>query len=185
MVVAPNALRGEQDPGLPYNPGSDSLNPALPVESGSDTVAYSFTSTWLLAAGMRRAWAEIERLLHSAEPIPWWPAVGARSTDSTIAMAVRSAFGYRLQVQAEQIVVKDRSLHFALTGDLVGEGSIHLVGPEFAPRLVIFMDVETMPRWMNRTARWLRPAFEAGHHLVMWQGRRRFNRWLRTSAGTA
>lgn len=186
MVVAPNALKGEeQDPGRSYNPGSSPLNPASTVEPGSDTVPYSFTSTWRTAVGARRLWTEIERLLASPEPIPWWPAVGARADSAGISMAVRSVFGYRLQVQAERIEVRNRSLHFALAGDLVGEGSVHLVGPEAEPRLVIFMDVATMPPWMNRTARWLRPAFVAGHHLVMWQGRRRLNRWLAASVARA
>lgn len=185
MVVAPDPLTGAQDPGRSYNPGSDSLNPAANREVGSDTVAYSFTSTWRLDAGARRVWAEIERLLRSANPIPWWPAVGAHAANGRITMAVRSVLGYRLQVHAHDIVVRNRSLHFGLAGDLVGEGSVHLVGPEFAPQLLIHMDVVTMPRWMNRTARWLRPAFVGGHHIVMWQGRRRFNRWLTTSEARA
>ncbi|MFI5428413.1 hypothetical protein [Aeromicrobium sp. UC242_57] len=112
----------------------------------------------------------------------WWPAVRVTGYDGD-RMTVRatSAFGYGLTFSLTDLTTSrpDR-LTFAAEGDLRGEGIVTF--RESAPgtcEMEIDWRVATDRRWMRATGWFLRPVFVAGHALIMRQGERHLNAWLR------
>lgn len=149
------------------------MKPGEAADRGSDTVRYRFASTWPLVLDGATAWGRIAVSLRSGDPIPWWRSLRATGGLDGVRMTVRSVLGYRIRVVADQIVESEHRLDFRLSGDVSGRGSVVGDGP-----LVVWMEVRLVPRWMNLLEPAMSPAFRAAHRVVMWRGRRRFNRWL-------
>lgn len=150
---------------------------------------YAFVSRWPVALSRERLWDVVEDLLASDNPLVWWPSVQVSDYDgSAMRVRVRSALGYAVTfTMADLATRRPDSLRFTASGDLQGSGNVSFV-PDGPAACVVVIDwrVTTRRRWMRRTAWVLRPAFVAGHHLVMRQGRRHLVAWLvqRGSRGT-
>lgn len=142
--------------------------------------AYSFVSQWRLAVPPHRAWDELVRALQPGAGPSWWPGFtvpmpprDVRVGERAIA-AVRSPFGYRLQMLLEITEVDPgRAIAAHSDGDLRGSGRVEVRGAGDEASLIEFSwEVETRRAWMNATVLLLRPVFEYAHARVMRRGER-------------
>jgi uncharacterized protein YndB with AHSA1/START domain len=157
--------------------------------------AYNFTTIWRFRQPIQRVWAAI----NAAEDYPrWWPdilyyecdtpenprGVGARGT-----RAVRGFLPYSLRYST--IITKTeepRELAYDAMGDLEGDGRFVLA--EVADgngssgingrvtEVMIYWNVDTKGRWLNRLAPLLKWLFAANHNYVMRHGERGLAKWL-------
>jgi hypothetical protein len=140
--------------------------------------AYAFESRWDVPAPPDRCWPLLEQAL---QPGPsWWPGVTVPDPPDRIepgallTFRVRSRLGYVLRMRLRITDVR-RGVRIAAasTGDLDGQGSVEVAPGEAGRTLItIRWHVVTRRRWMNATARVLRPVFEAAHASVMRDGER-------------
>lgn len=157
--------------------------------------AYNFTTIWRFRQPIQRVWDAI----NAAEDYPqWWPdilyyecdtpenprGVGARGT-----RAVRGFLPYSLRYST--IITKTdapRELEYDAMGDLEGKGRFVLAevadgnGSSAAngrvTEVVIYWNVDTKGRWLNRLAPLLKWLFAANHNYVMRRGERGLAKWL-------
>ena len=144
---------------------------------------YTFVTTWRLDAPREAVWDEIEAGLAADDPVPWWGAVTATAVGEVSGgydLRARSAFGYRLDFRARDLVVeRPDALRFRSVGDLEGTGDLWFADtPGGGTTLTITWDVVATRPWMVRAEPVLRPVFVVAHGLVMASGERRLNRWL-------
>jgi hypothetical protein len=138
--------------------------------------AYAFESRWDVPAPPERCWLMLERALRPEGS--WWPGVSvpdppARlSPGEPLTFRVRSPVGYVLRMRLRLTEVQPGiRIAAASTGDLDGTGSIEVARTTTdGSRVTIRWEVRTRRRWMNVTARVLRPVFVAAHDRVMRTG---------------
>ena len=120
----------------------------------------------------------LERALRPGRSL--WPGVSVPDPPERIepgallTFRVRSRLGYVLRMRLRITDVQSGiRIAAASTGDLEGHGSIELQPEGPSDTLItIRWQVATRRPWMNRTARVLRPVFEAAHARVMRDGER-------------
>lgn len=146
---------------------------------------YVLVSRWTVARSRESLWDELEALLATSDPLPWWPAVQVTSYDGDdLELRAASGFGYAVRFRLSNLQVhRPDRLTFTSEGDLHGRGEVTFV-PLAADRAAMDIDwqVATQKRWMRRTAWLLRPIFVAGHHVVMRSGEKHLNHWLDSRA---
>jgi len=151
---------------------------------------YSFVTVWRFRQPLQTVWNAI----NAAEDYPrWWPnilyykcltpenprGVGARGERS-----VRGLLPYSLRY-ATTITKSEapRDLRYNAEGDLAGHGRFELrqiaAGPlAGGTEVLIYWDVATQGRWLNRLAPLLKWLFAANHNHVMRRGQRGLTKWL-------
>ncbi|MEV7396427.1 hypothetical protein [Aeromicrobium sp. NPDC092404] len=143
---------------------------------------YVLVSRWQVERSRDALWDVLEALLATPDPLPWWPSVQVTAYDGDdLDLRAASVFGYAVRFRLGDLVVeRPHRLSFTSEGDLRGRGEVTFV--ELTPKssaMDIDWRVATDRRWMRWTAWILRPVFVAGHHVVMRQGEKHLNRWLR------
>jgi hypothetical protein len=143
---------------------------------------YEFRSRWLVGRSRESLWDALELLLASDNPMPWWPSVQVTSYDRrSLDLQAKSRLGYALTFRLSDLkAVRPTRLTFASEGELRGAGTVtfdDLGAHESA--MDIDWRVSTDKAWMRRTSWLLRPLFVLGHNLVMRQGEKHLNAWLR------
>lgn len=145
---------------------------------------YVFRSRWDVPIGREALWDEVESLLSSSDPMAWWGSVETTHYDGqNLGARAASAFGYRLSFELTDLELKRPArLTFDSAGDLRGSGVVTFVDGEDGRTSAMDIDwrVEADRRWMRLTGWLLRPVFVAGHHLIMRQGEKHLNAWLKT-----
>jgi hypothetical protein len=143
---------------------------------------YAFRSRWPIGRSRESLWDALELLLASDDPMPWWPSVQVTAYDgSTLDLRASSRLGYALTFRLSELkTVRPTSLTFTSDGELQGAGTVTFddLGPRESA-MNIDWRVSTDKAWMRRTSWLLRPIFVTGHHLVMHQGNKNLNAWLR------
>ena len=143
---------------------------------------YEFDSRWLIGRSRESLWDALEALLASDDPMPWWPAVQVTKYDGhSLDLRASSRFGYSLTFRLSDLETeRPTRLTFASSGELRGAGTVTFkkLGPQRSA-MDIAWRVSTGKPWMRRMAWLLRPVFVLGHHLVMHQGEKHLNAWLR------
>lgn len=142
---------------------------------------YELNSGWSLTATADAVWDALESLLATDDPFPWWPSVRVVAGDgSALQLEARSIFGYVVRFRLHDLVRRpSRCLTFASDGDLRGQGSVTIRPVNASSCLAeIQWNVSADRAWMRATSWLLRPIFVAGHHVLMRQGEKNFNRWL-------
>jgi hypothetical protein len=146
---------------------------------------YSFVTTWRFPQPIERVWEAI----NEAEDYPkWWPdilyykcltpdnprGVGARGERS-----VRGFLPYSLKYTTT-ITKTDgpRELAYDADGDLIGRGRFVLAATSSGTEVLIYWDVGTKGKWLNRLAPLLKWLFAANHNYVMRRGERGLAAWL-------
>lgn len=143
---------------------------------------YAFRSRWLIARGRESLWDALESLLASDDPMSWWPSVQVTAYDGDrLEVRAASRFGYGLTFRlADLQTSRPTRLTLVSEGELRGTGDVtfdDLGAHESA--MHIYWLVSTDKAWMRRTSWLLRPVFVLGHNLVMRQGEKHLNAWLR------
>lgn len=145
------------------------------------TSIYEMHSRWRVAMGREELWDIVEAQLDSADPMPWWQSLKVISNeDGILQVKARSSIGYTLRFRIHDLVTeRPERLSYASDGDLRGTGmtSFRMIDRDTCA-LDFEWNVSVDRSWMRRTSWVLRPLFVLGHHLVMAQGERSFNRWL-------
>ncbi|MCW2751638.1 MAG: hypothetical protein JWR83_2748 [Aeromicrobium sp.] len=145
---------------------------------------YEFRSRWLIGRSRESLWDVLESLLASDNPMPWWPSVQVTSYDKhSLDLRARSRLGYALKFRLSDLrSVRPTQLTFASHGELRGTGLVTFddLGP-LESAMDIDWRVSTDKAWMRRTTWLLRPVFVLGHNLVMRQGEKQLNAWLRAN----
>jgi hypothetical protein len=141
--------------------------------------AYSFLTTWCVAAPLERVWDVISDPLGYPD---WWPGVrkvtvlepgedGPGGVGTLYRQEWRSKLPYSLEFDSR--VTRIEAPHLLAgqaSGELTGAGIWRLFeGPSGTVALYNW-DVSTTRAWMNRLAPVARPAFAWNHHYVMRQG---------------
>lgn len=143
---------------------------------------YAFGSRWLVERSRDSLWDALEALLASEDPMPWWPSVQVTAYDgSSLDLRATSRLGYALTFRLHDLeTVRPTQLTFASAGELHGSGTVTFddLG-RHSSAMNIDWRVSTDKPWMRRTSWLLRPMFVLGHHLVMRQGEKHLNAWLR------
>ena len=146
---------------------------------------YRFVTTWRFQKPIQRVWEAIE----AAEDYPrWWPnilsyqcltpenphGVGAKGQ-----RVVRGILPYSL-LYTTTITKSEppRELAFDAVGDLVGDGRFVFQEEAGGTEVVIFWNVATDGRWLNRLAPLLKWLFAWNHNHVMRCGESGLRTWL-------
>lgn len=144
---------------------------------------YQLVSQWSVARSREDLWDVLDEWLATDDPMVWWPSVHTESYDGdTLRLRARSVLGYALRFCLDDLTRRrPESLSFTSTGDLRGSGVVTFIeqGPSSCSMRIDWR-VAVDRRWMRWTGWLLRPAFVAGHHLIMRQGERNLQRWLET-----
>src|SRR5262245_22979355 len=151
---------------------------------------YSFITTWRFKQSIASVWEAI----NTAEDYPhWWPNIlyykcltpeNPRGVGAKGQRGVRGFLPYSLTYTTT--ITKSeapRDLMYNSEGDLVGHGRFLLTEishGEFAggTEVLIYWDVSTKGRWLNRLAPLLKWLFAANHNCVMRRGERGLTMWL-------
>lgn len=143
---------------------------------------YEFHSRWQVVVGRDSLWDELEALLSSDDPMAWWGPVEVVDYDGrNLSLIATSRFGYRLAFQLTNLQLRrPNTLTFDSEGDLRGTGAVSFVDEGRASAMDIVWNVATDRRWMRWSGWLLRPVFVAGHHLIMRQGEKHLNAWLKS-----
>jgi hypothetical protein len=143
---------------------------------------YVLVSRWRVGRGREALWDVLEALLDTPDPLPWWPSVQVTAYDGdNLDLRAASGLGYAVTFRLANLESRrpDR-LAFTSEGDLRGRGEITFVElTDDTSEMDIDWRVATDRRWMRWTAWILRPVFVTGHHIVMRQGEKHLNEWLR------
>ncbi|MCW2799084.1 MAG: hypothetical protein JWQ70_556 [Aeromicrobium sp.] len=143
---------------------------------------YEFHSRWLIGRSRESLWDALELLLASDDPMPWWPSVQVTAYDgSSLDLQARSRLGYALTFRLSHLrSVRPTRLTFDSDGELRGNGLVKFedLGARESAMDIDWL-VSTDRAWMRRTSWLLRPVFVLGHNLVMRQGEKHLNEWLR------
>jgi hypothetical protein len=139
--------------------------------------AYSFLTTWCVAAPIEPVWD----LITASERYPeWWKGVrsvtelepgGEYGLGALSRFVWRSRLPYSLQFDMR--VTRAEHPHLLegyASGELEGVGICRLYEGAAGTAIVYDWDVSTTARWMNRLALLARPAFVYNHDYVMRQG---------------
>jgi hypothetical protein len=143
---------------------------------------YEFRSRWQIVRSRESLWDALEGLLASEDPMPWWPSVQVTAYDGhSVDLRARSRLGYALTFRLSHLETdRPTKLTFASDGELRGAGTVRFedLGPQESAMDIDWL-VSTDKAWMRWTTWLLRPVFVLGHHLVMRQGEKHLNAWLR------
>ncbi|VXB88845.1 hypothetical protein [Aeromicrobium sp. 9AM] len=146
---------------------------------------YVLLSRWRVDRSRDALWDVLEALLDTPDPLPWWPSVQVTAYDGdNLDLRAASGLGYAVEFRLANLESRrpDR-LRFTSEGDLRGKGEITFVElTSETSAMDIDWRVATDRRWMRWTSWILRPVFVAGHHIVMRQGEKHLNEWLRAQA---
>ncbi len=146
---------------------------------------YSFITTWRFNQPVSRVWDAI----NTAEDYPqWWPNIlsyecltpeNPRGVGARGQRAVRGVLPYSLYYTTT-ITKSDppRELTFDATGDLVGRGRFVFQKIDGGTQVLIYWDVSTEVKWLNRLAPLLKWLFAWNHNYVMRRGERGLRAWL-------
>lgn len=143
---------------------------------------FHFRSHWPISRSRESLWDALESLLASDDPMPWWPSVQVTAYDgSSLDLRAKSHLGYALTFRlAELQTARPNKLTFISKGELRGNGLVTFEDLGVANSAMdIDWVVSTDKAWMRRTSWLLRPVFVLGHNLVMRQGEKHLNAWLR------
>jgi len=151
---------------------------------------YSFLTVWRFQQPVQTVWNAI----NAAEDYPrWWPNIlyykcltpdNPRGVGAKGERRVRGFLPYSLCYTTT--ITKSQSprdLAYDAEGDLVGRGRFVLREIDAGPlaggtEVLIYWDVATRGRWLNRLAPLLKWLFVANHHHVMRRGQLGLKRWL-------
>ncbi|TGN31274.1 hypothetical protein [Aeromicrobium chenweiae] len=142
---------------------------------------YTLVSHWTVARSREGLWDVLDEWLATDDPMVWWPSVQTESYDgNTLRLRARSVLGYALRFSLDDLErSRPETLRFTSSGDLRGRGVVTFTDTGTgACSMRIDWRVAVDRRWMRLTGWFLRPAFVAGHHLIMRQGERNLARWL-------
>lgn len=146
---------------------------------------YEFHSQWQVVRSREALWDALEVLLASDDPMAWWGSVEVVEYDGkNLSVRAASKFGYRLAFELKNLhLSRPDRLTFDSAGDLRGDGAVTFTdgGDGRSSAMDIDWRVATDRRWMRWTGWLLRPVFVAGHHLIMRQGEKNLNAWLKAS----
>jgi len=141
--------------------------------------AYSFLTTWCVAAPLERVW----EVLADAPRYPeWWKGVrkvkvlepgedGDRGVGTLYRMEWRSRLPYSLEFDSR--VTRMQAPHLLegqASGELAGVGVWRLYEGAAGTAIVNSWDVSTTRAWMNAVGPLARPIFAWNHDYVMRQG---------------
>jgi uncharacterized protein YndB with AHSA1/START domain len=140
-------------------------------------VHYMFETEWVLTAPVERVF---ELLSCPEDYDSWWPSVtqsklvddgDAAGVGKVASYTIRGPWHATLRLQVRTIEV-DRPLRVRsiVRGDLVGTGTYHLENHPSGTRVRFHWYVATTKGWMDKVARFARPAFSYAHKQVMYLG---------------
>ena len=147
--------------------------------------AYSFLTTWCVAAPIQDAWDVISASDRYPE---WWKGVrkvtelepgGEHGLGALNRLQWRSRLPYTLEFDMR--VTRSEPPHILeghASGELEGVGVWRLYEGSAGTALIYSWDVSTTRKWMNRLAPIARPAFAWNHDYVMRQGAHGFAKRL-------
>jgi uncharacterized protein YndB with AHSA1/START domain len=152
---------------------------------------YNFITTWTFPQPIERVWEAI----NASEDYPrWWSNIRSyrcltpdnpRGVGARGERVVRGLLPYPLRYTTNITrKVPPRELDYDAFGDLVGRGRFvlrEISGNDKTPtgtEVVIYWEVETSGRWLNRLAPLLKWLFAWNHNYVMRRGERGLAAWL-------
>lgn len=148
--------------------------------------AYSFVTTWRVAAPIEKVWDALQCLS------VWWPGMATplcltpdqEGVGSRYQRVTRGKLPYDLRyVITVTRYDPPREMAYDSEGDLVGAGRYVLTQAGDTTEVVFFWDVRTSGFWMNLLAPLLKPLFAWNHSHVMAAGLKGLARYLGEQAG--
>jgi hypothetical protein len=154
--------------------------------------SYIFTSDWAIQAPVSRA---EHAIIDIAKWHDWWLAVDdirvLVENDSYVGSEFastwrsRAGYGLRLRITITEYV-PGSYIAFDSAGDLKGSGSWRFTSnSDNCTAMKIDWDVQPTKPWMRLLSPLLRPVFVYNHHLIMEDGERSLNRYLKNSPETS
>lgn len=147
---------------------------------------YNFVTVWRFPQSIDCVW----QVINAPEDYPrWWPNIlsyrcltphNPRGVGAQGERVVRGFLPYSLRYTTT-ITLSDppRELAYDAAGDLVGRGRFVLAQSADQTEVVIYWQVYTQGRWLNRLAPMLKWLFAANHNFVMRRGQRGLAAWLK------
>lgn len=146
---------------------------------------YKFLTRWELEAPIETVWAAVSDLSTYPQWFPYFAEVtqvapgDATGVGKTYRVKVGGKLPYYLSFTLENVGQDPpRTLESKSSGQLEGTGRWELSQSGNVTTALYFWHVQTNRRWMNMTARLLRPLFVWNHHQVMDKGGTRLAAYL-------